>query len=518
MVAACGSDSDSGGSPTTTTASSSTTTATSGGNDGGSTTAAPSSSVSEDNIDRSAHANVTYWGSPASLDPHMEQNGGQRVYWRVAYDTLFEENPAGGGIPGLAASFDRSDDGLEYTLHLRTDVQFADGTPVDAAAAKASLDRVKADGVPGVAGLLNAVESVTVTDGETVVIKLTEPTPELPAILSGPAGAVINPKALADPEALISQTAGSGPYQSTKFVPETEVSYERSSVEYWQPDAGRLGSLTITFVSDVQTAVNGLLAGQFDAMHTVGQLEQIKQAEAANKGIIYDYASTSSEVVFLSATRGVLADQRVRQAMAFAVDRDGIAEGVYQGDCASTSQPFLEGSALHVPTEPYNYDPDKARELIKEAGAEGASIELVNQATSVHNAASAALQQMWEAIGLDVTIRPEPSASAAFTGFAGGEQDTFMAGFGRQADPMLAVSRYYLAGGVFGLAADDTELQDLVDQVRDPATPAADLAGLNLQIAERVSAGAYALLTCTPTNHITAQPNVVGLDGMRNQA
>ncbi|HRD99812.1 MAG TPA: ABC transporter substrate-binding protein, partial [Ilumatobacteraceae bacterium] len=369
--------------------------------------------------DQSASLHATYYIAPTHLDPHNETNGGLRVFWRPAYDTLFE-NYSGGTHPGVALSVDRSDDGLTVTLNLRDDVLFADGTPLESDAVVGSLERVRAEGAPVITATLKAVTEIAAVDAHTVEIQLSEPLPQLEALLGGPAGAIISPAGLAAPDQLATQTFGSGPFQSSDFVPDDHVTYTRSDVDYWDPAAGLYSELTITFVSELQTNLNGLQSGDFDIPFAVGGGDQLQRVADANGFVVYDYSSGGVNTYFLRTTRSGLIDQRVRQALNYAIDREGVAIGIFPGgDCVATSQNFPVGHPMHLAEEPYPLDTDKAKELIAEAGAEGMQLELIDGGNSGQHLIGLALQQIWNDLGLDVTVTTNPSGAAAAFGEGG---------------------------------------------------------------------------------------------------
>src|SRR5262245_14501376 len=127
-----------GADSTATTASTDESTATSSASEG---TDLPQ--VADADLDLNATLDVTTDGPPTLLDPHQEPTQGVTPYWTPLYDSLTDINIAGEVRPRLATSWEYSDDGLSLVLELRDDVKFHDGTPLDAAAVKASLDRAR---------------------------------------------------------------------------------------------------------------------------------------------------------------------------------------------------------------------------------------------------------------------------------------------------------------------------------------------------------------------------------------
>ena len=147
------------------------------------------------------------------LDPHRASISQDATTLFPVYDRLVHLSPTGDLIPGLAESWEFSEDGLTLTLHVRPDVTFHDGAALDAEAVKANLDRGKSIEGSSVATDLAAMESVTVVDPMTVAVQLSTPNVAIIGSFADRAGILVSPQAIADGVDLDANMVGAGPYK-----------------------------------------------------------------------------------------------------------------------------------------------------------------------------------------------------------------------------------------------------------------------------------------------------------------
>jgi peptide/nickel transport system substrate-binding protein len=349
---------------------------------------------------------------PTGFDPHRERTAGERPYTFLVFDRLTQVDQALQATPMLGRSWDFSPDGRTMTMQLRTGVTFHDGTPFDAAAVVTNIERAKTLDQSTAADELAAVVDVQALAPDTVRFDLAAPAPELPQLLAGPAGAMISPRALADPAVDLLKDpgdAGTGPYLVEEFVPNEHVVFTRAPGPNWDLMAGRLARLEIRFMSDDRTRDSALRAGEIDVSY-VNPLDAggIKQAEALGRGghFVY-YRSPTGVLNALLMRSSVLPDPRVREAVMRAVDRDPIARGLLQGTCTRSDQLAREGFPGHIVdfTDPYPYDPDKARRLLAEAGL-GDGMDLDISFITGRQSIPEVLEQQLAAVGIRTTLTP----------------------------------------------------------------------------------------------------------------
>lgn len=316
---------------------------------------------------------------PASWDPAQAHVGHLLQPFQAPYDTLLLREPDGTLSPMLATEWGYTDDAKTVlSLELRTDVTFSDGAAFDAAAVVANIEHFKQDNGRQAAQAA-AISAVTAVDADTVEITLTQPDPAIEYYLSQALGLMGSPAALGTDE-MDRVPVGTGPYVMVADESVVGSQYVFTAREdYWNADLQKWDQITMRFLADVTSRVNALVSGEVDA--ALLDATTYAQAESAGKTLL-EYGTDWQGLLLMDrdgAVNEALADVRVRQAINYAFDRQAMLEAVGGGKGEVTSQvfgPATEGYDAAL-DEAYTYDPDKARELLAEAGyADGLTIEM----------------------------------------------------------------------------------------------------------------------------------------------
>lgn len=422
------------------------------GDSGSATTAAPTTAVQfatsttdappeTDDIDRNATIRVSYSVGPTSWDPAISSSSFDSPAYSLVYDRVVHLSPNADVVPGLAESWDFSEDGSQLTMKVRAGMTFHDGNPVDAAAIVANLERNKAGSG---AGDLGAMASIEVVDDLTFTITFDRPAGAWPAILADRAGSIASPAAFGD--ALDLEPVGAGMYKMVEYVKDARIVVERFE-DYWDPDAAAAARVEFVIIPDNVAAFNSLLGGQTDWGLILAT--QIAEAEAAGLTVIRGLALNLHHLQF-NRTRPFLNDVNVRRAISMAVDRDGYVEGILRGLGSSSSQPFPTGYWGNNPdVEIPPYDPDAARQMLRDAGVpEGQKFDMVVPNTNVYPLIAEAVRNDLLAVGIDAEIRlVDPVQTAPiFYGQASG--DILMSVFGGRFDPAQHLGLLYTDGAL----------------------------------------------------------------------
>ncbi|GEL17230.1 ABC transporter substrate-binding protein [Pseudonocardia asaccharolytica] len=316
-------------------------------------------------IDRNAEIRMIYFRDSPTWDPHRSPATIDETMLFLAYDRLLHLDREGKVIPGAADRWELSPSGL--SLHIREGLSFHDGTPLDAAAVKANLDRARTLPESVVRGDLASVTAVETEGTSTVVLRTGTSEVSLLGALTGRAGALISPKAFDDPSLGVN-AAGSGMYQMVAHNPNIAATFQRFE-KYWNPGAVQAAGIELRFVSDPAARVNALRSGQADIVYL--DTDQISQVTDMGDVGVVSGGVAGAKVVQLNPDRvPALKDSRVRQALNYAIDRQGIINGVIFGKGTPAFQLYPEGHAAHSQEAEgrYPYDPEKARQLLTEAG------------------------------------------------------------------------------------------------------------------------------------------------------
>jgi peptide/nickel transport system substrate-binding protein len=326
----------------------------------------------------------------------------------LLYDTLLYENPEGKLEPRLASKVDVSKDGLTYTLHLRKDVKFSDGTPFDAKAMKLTVDRALDPKmrVPQ-RYMINMIKESKIVDDYTLDLVLSYPFAPFMPTLSNFALSPISPAAIQKyGEDVRQNPVGAGPYVLKEWVKGERIVFDRNPTYYGKkPTVERL---TFKIVPETATREAMLKAGQIDICYKPSPSNVA--ALKADTNITVDMPlDTRTIFMGLNYQKGVTKNKLVRQAFNYAVDKNAIVKKILfdtavkmEGPCS----PILFG--YHKMGKQWDYNPDKAKQLLKEANFD--FNQTINMRTSqgrylFDRQVSEAVQAYLQAIGVKVELR-----------------------------------------------------------------------------------------------------------------
>ncbi|MBJ7452643.1 MAG: ABC transporter substrate-binding protein [Blastococcus sp.] len=347
-------------------------------------------------------------GDPAMLDPAFGSDGETFRVSRQIFEGLLG-NELGGTdpVPELAEDYEASEDGLEYTFNLQQDVKFHDGTDFNAEAVCFNFDRwYNFEGLaqsPSASYYYQAVfggfantpdtpsiyESCEATDENTAVIRLSQVTSKFPAALALPAFSIQSPTALEEYDAdnlggsedsleyseyAMEHPVGTGPFKFDSWDRGNgEVTIVRND-DYWGEQA-KLDEVIFRTISDGNTRRQELQAGSIDGYDFVAPADYETLEEDGAQVLVRDafnilYLGINGGNVPGSGANPALQNPQVRQALAHAIDRDTIVSSLLPEGAEAAIEfmpPTVDGYADDVTT--YEYDPDRARQLLTEAGA-----------------------------------------------------------------------------------------------------------------------------------------------------
>jgi peptide/nickel transport system substrate-binding protein len=311
------------------------------------------------------------------------------------YDRLFEQSPSG-LKPGLAERWETSQDGRTWTFAIRTGVTFHDGTPLNAQAIKATFDRVMDPNLKlRQASKFQGITSVEAPDDVTLKITTEKPLGALPGNLTHQSGGSVQhaPSAQANTFAI-----GTGPFKFVEYVPDERIVLERNG-DYWGDPPG-VERLVYRIVPEARTRLSMLQAGEVQVVYNVAPNE-IPGLSADPKFKLETPPSAGWRIYGFNNQKKPFDDVRVRRALNLAVDRETIVRDILKGSGHVADSPLGPGMFGYAPTMKYPYDPEKAKELLKEAGvADGFKTTMIISpsevvaATEVATAVQAYLQQV----------------------------------------------------------------------------------------------------------------------------
>lgn len=359
--------------------------------------------------------NIAIQENPRVLDPVLIQNN---IAYRVlpnVFETLIAVDYQDGQAlkPGLAVSWERIEPTV-LELELRQGVTFHDGTAFTAEDVVFSFGPERmGEGAPGYQAFLSfltTIDSVEAIDDYTVRVSTVDPDPILELRLSGWGAQIVSKDAF---EALEGDWArwaaapvGTGPFEIAALVP-SERLVLRAFEGYWgeRPNVDEVAFLD---VPETSTRVSGLLSGDFDI---IGELppDQIPTVEANDGFRVEGGTIQNHRVITYNMNNSWLQDVRIRQALSLAIDRQLLVDTIWQGRVEVTNgMQWPEFGPLYdAERQEPAYDPDRARELLAEAGYEGEVIPYRIRANyyPAEIIESEALVAMWQAVGINVDMQ-----------------------------------------------------------------------------------------------------------------
>jgi peptide/nickel transport system substrate-binding protein len=477
---------------------------------------------------------------PITLNPHQYAQAKARLLVWNAFESLLTYDEQGKLVPWLATGWQAAPNGRSYTFTLRDKVSFSDGSPFDATAVKANIDKLREPGyAPTVAAVqLRNLDAVDVLDPRTVRFTLTRPDVLLLDFLASPQGAQVSPKSLREAKNLKAggtDLAGTGPFILDRYVPGQELHFKRNPVYDWAPPTARhsgpahLDGVTYRFLKESAVRIGALTSRQVQLVEGVPGTDQpqitantkLRLTRQLNSGSAYSYYFNTSHAPF--------DDLRVRQAFREAVNVDTVLTSVYRDTATrawsviSPSSPLydkrLEGS--------YGGDTAKANALLDQAGwtkrdangyrtKEGKrlTVRLVQSAPFVRDRRDVLAQAIQAAVkqnaGIDLKISLVDQGTAQ-QAFDTNQYDVFD---NSRADTDAGAALNLLLhskGGINRARVDDPRVDQLLDTgqaTADPTRRAAIYADLQQRV---VGDQALLLPLYAPADQIAASTAVGGV-------
>lgn len=353
--------------------------------------------------------NVAFASDTKTLDPTFSVNFSERQPLYLIYNTLVALKPDFSIGPELAERWEVSEDGKHVTLHLRSGVKFHDGTDFNAAAAKFNLDRRMDPTLnsPQRGPLVEVIEGVDAPDAQTLVIRLTQPSPNLLGMLAQREGFMVSPTAAEKlGKDLGVKPVGTGPFIFKEWVPGNRLVVERNP-NYWEKDKPYLDGVTFRDISTTAVSIQRLLTGEADYTSALSPID-VRQIEN-NKAVVLD-PSTVGRWYSLQwqVDKPPFNNSKLRQAIAHGIDRKRIIDIVMSGKAAVSNSPTPNKLWWAAPDIPgYEYDPAKAKALLAEAGhPNGLEITLSTPQVALLQQINQLVQEQLKAIGITVKLEP----------------------------------------------------------------------------------------------------------------
>ncbi len=320
---------------------------------------------------------------PGPIDPAVTMDNSAYKLGYYSYERLLEyDGEKTDLIPGLAKEWQVSPDNKVYTFTLAQGHKFADGTEVTADAVKFTFDRVLKVG-KGPSDSFNMIEEINVQGPYKVEFKLKEPYPLFLPRFAGNPGSIVNPKVMEHEKDgdlaqgwLAVNTAGSGPYQLAEYKKGQYYKYVPNPNASKQP---KIGTVFFQINSDVSATRLKLAKGEIDIAEGI-PVEQMLELEKEPNVELIKRPSLLVDYVYMNIGKGndALKDVKVRQAISYATNYQAIIKNIQKDTAVQLRGPIPEGLWGHDENaKMYNYDVEKAKQLMSESGKSGIELTLL---------------------------------------------------------------------------------------------------------------------------------------------
>ena len=412
---------------------------------------------------------------PDALDTDQARTFVGRIVFESLCDKLVNITPDLQFVPELATAWTWSDDGKTLTMQLREDAVFHDGTPFNAEAVVANIERSKTLPESRRKSELTSVETVAATGPFEVTFTLANPDATLIAQLSDRAGMMISPTAAAEKGLdLANSPVCSGPYRFVERIAQDRIVLEKFA-DHYDADSYLIDRLIFLPIPDTTVRLANLRSGDLDMLERLAASDVAAVKGDASlqfaaitglgyQGITVNTANTDrAETPFGK-------DKRVRQALSLAIDREVLNQVVFEGVNAPGNQPFAPTSPWYDPAYPVPArDVEAAKALLTEAGIDRIAIEIQTANNPVQQQVMQVVQAMAAEAGIDISIKAVEFASMLQEQAAGNFQAT-QVGWSGRTDPDGNIHSFVTcAGGLNDGKYCNAEVDRLLNEARTAA-------------------------------------------------
>ncbi len=361
----------------------------------------------------------------------MSQNNPNFSITRLAFNFLIAlDHETLEPQPELATEWELSEDGLTLEFTLREGVTFHDGKEFTAQDVIGSVETIRREEVPSqLKHVANQIEDMKATDDQHVIFTFAQrlsnvydlfemmPIIDVETVDQLFSGEIFN---------------GTGPFKVDEYNAGQGLTLSKNE-SYWKEGRPYLDGVEITVVRDSQSMLSSLRSGQSQLALDLAPLDATTIADDPSYELVLSDANDSTYYLGSNVTVPLLADNRVRQAIAFAIDRERVLEQVFGGVGEVTSLPWSPNSPAYDESliDSYNYDIDRASSLLDEAGATGSPINVYFDAGFAPNVGLAEIVEFnLSEAGLEPNMQPLQAAEFLDRLRSGGFDGLFMTGHG----------------------------------------------------------------------------------------
>jgi ABC-type transport system substrate-binding protein len=398
---------------------------------------------------------------------------GMTSYYQAgpALETLLRHDKNAAPIPWLATSWKEDPKAKTITFILRKGVKFHDGTDFNARAVQWNLQHL----IDGKSQAARRFASVDVIDNYTVRINLKEWDSTTITSLTSDPGQMISPTTYQKngPEWAADHPVGTGPFKFVEWKKNNYVLYERNP-NYWQKGKPYLDQIKWITISDMNVKAMSFQAGELDSVLTMDKPQIIMLTKAGYPALRQFIGSGCDGYVFSSGSPdSAWSNLKVRQAAMHAINTKEYTEAIFGNEAEPANQLVGKISWAYNPNiVGYPYNPEKAKQLLKEAGyPNGLKSKIYGSQDPTMNNRALAIQDYLRKVGIECEIEIISDAqSREMTSQGKGWEGLIIASLGRTPDVLITFARMYAGGGMMfkSMLTPDDYLQKIKDAIMAP--------------------------------------------------
>ncbi len=467
--------------------------------------------ANQENISEDSTANVKtdltmgYTTEPEGLDPHRTAAASTFSVTNNIYDTLVGVTSSWEIVPRLAKEWEISENGMEITFKLRDDVKFHNGRQMTAKDVEFSFNRLKDAESPRARDYEN-ITGIEVVDDNTIKFTSEKLDVELLKNFAYPWAAVV-PEEAADN--LKANPVGTGAFTLKEWIPQQHIILQRNDNYYG--DKAKLESVKLVLIPDATSMLASFQVGDLDIIPLTG--DQVTMVEGNSEYKVISQPMNAVQIMSLNTDNEILANEKVRQAMAMAINKKEVI------DASMFGYGDMIGSHL-PPTSPdyfdtndiMEYNPEKAKELLKEAGYEnGFDIKMsLPKSYQLHVDAGQVIADQLSKIGINVNIELIEWGTWLSEVYGAKNFETTVVGHTGRLDSYAFLSRYYSdSNDYISLKTGEVdELMDRAQQELDGDKRKEIYKEIQIVLANKLPA----IYLQTPRTMLALQKNVEGME------
>ncbi|MDM8533608.1 ABC transporter substrate-binding protein [Clostridiaceae bacterium HSG29] len=398
-----------------------------------------------------------------SLDPQGHNDTKSEAVSFLLYNRLFKLNTDFEVVPDLAESWEQPTD-TEWVIKIKEGVNFSDGNEITSEDVKFSLERSQE--MPKVKHVLGEVEKIEVVDKYTV--KLTTKTAFAPFLYSlVHAGASILPKAYVESGDEFNNPIGSGPYTFVEWVSGDKVVVEKNENYYDKDNMGQTSTITFKVIPEGASRTIALETGEVDVIHSLQTMDINKVVDNSDL-TLYEKPSTRVDFFAMNNEKAPFDNKLVRQAVNYAIDKEAIMIVAIDG-AGTAAESVLAPSMLGFKAADYEFNPEKAKELLAEAGyPDGFDMTIWTSGDDRKRIAEIIQANLMES-GINATI--EMYEWGTFIDVCmKGEEESLILGWTSNPDPDATLTPLYYSGNIGGMnfsRINNEKLDNLIISARE---------------------------------------------------